>query len=254
LQWYHGKINNYLNYFTNLAKDDTYGEVNDNIQSDLSTSRIMIAKIQDFYNSMPEFQKTNVIDPINADIVKIEAETVELNRRNAFMIAQIAGVVNDGHLDTTLVTNHNEKIKAIKNILDGKYIHLKFQLYNGVRVENNTLNKEEQNFNNTSTKNDRHSNYLSEDSSWYNSLNRIMFFSYYSLIIVLLYIFFILDLQGPYFRMKMFFVILLICYPFVIQYIEEYFNYVFNMTFSFMFGNVYKDPNEKYITSNKDYQ
>jgi hypothetical protein len=243
LNQYYNALNNHYSRFNNISQ-------NKDVKKDVELSNTLVANIQDYYNRLPEFQKTYVTEPLNKNIAKIQKDIDEITRKNNFLLKEIDKLSSSNRELNDLVSNYKVNIGNINDIFTSHDINNKLRLYNGVHSENNTLNTQIDHIQNTSTKNDRESNFVSKHTSSFINMNTVLFYSYFIILFVLLIVFFIINKYSQNFNFKVFIVLVFILYPFVISYLELFLFNVFNLLFSLITIRVHKDPMEKYITSN----
>jgi hypothetical protein len=232
--------------------------LNKNIKSDITTILNMVFQIKDYYDvTLPDYHKNIEVDPLKKQIKQIESEIVEYTKKNNFLLKEISALglsasINKDLLDK--VKEYKVKVKKINDIYTAHDVNNKLLLYNGVNTENSAFDNKLNEMKNTATEDDRNTNFLSKHSTTLRNIKTYLFYAYFIVLLVLLYVFFIMNDYNENFKFKVFLILLFISYPFVIEYFEKYLFFVLKMLYSFITVRVYRDYKADYITSNTDYQ
>jgi hypothetical protein len=243
LSWVNNFISDISNRFANISG-------NEDVKSDLQQSYSLVTAVKEYYDkTIVDFHKQNEVDPINQQIADLQSQVDDITVKNNFILKELDLLGYSISLNADMQKNVEREITRIhqvNEVLSSHDSQNKLLLYNGINTENSVFDNKLQNIKNTATTDEKNSEFLIQNSSWLNLFKKILFFGYYVLIVGVIYVFFIANGFGENFKMNIFYLILLMSYPFYIGYFEQYFLYIFTLLFSFLTGKVYKgsDPRQ----------
>ena len=241
-------LNNINTKFENIDSDEA-------IKKDLQTSIEMVATVSNYYdNTLPTYQTNKVVIPLNAEIDKMRNDIQLYDKAIAAIDKELENMKITDSLSSTLISNLTDIQDLRGDIYDTMLsddVKNKQRLYDGVKLENNIFDDKVKNDKNTSVKYDRESNHVTSSSTSASNVYNFLFYSYFIILLEVIYVLFISDDYNVNFTIKVCLVLALIIYPFTINYLEEYVTYVLKLLYSFITSKVYKDPKLEYDTSSK---
>jgi len=241
-------LNNEKNYLTgeknNLTNDNANNEATiKNLDTDLSDENLKYTNLLTVQRELnDEISKnntyyTNTIKSLTSSLNELKVIYEKLRKK-------LFGHEKRNTNDTTLLNSYKNAIgpylESQNNDMFTKNIINLTNFYQSINYENDKLNNRYNYYKNQLIRHDQKHKYYSESIDNLNILNIIMFYFFY--ILVLVYVG-VLYLYKPdwsiYFRI--FIIILLACYPYVVFTIETFLYNLWIMIYSMLTGSVYNN-------------
>ena len=161
---------------------------------------------------------------------------------------QIADLtIQSKNIDGTIDTANSNDISAetavtmvLPTAVDAKYKYneLNLELYDSILKQNTMLIKQNTNNTDWTTTNNQLSVYKTNQINYYSGINTYLFYFYYALFFISLYVIFALN-KTMNFYLKIFIIIVMVIYPFIIYNMEIIIYYFLKYIYSLMTASIY---------------
>lgn len=229
-------------------KDNARNRINTNYRNLLSNAESkktnIVGQYDNLYNSVYKNNKTysQTIYDNSLNIQSIQSTITDLSKNK---IPYADGEITKCGRSVPISDNSeqvaiNKAAKTTYNVIDLKTKSSGNQrdLYNAITLENRILENEKDSIYKEVNTNIREAEFKYEKIDRVNKVYSVLFYGYFALFLLFLYIL-IFSKVVPN-AIKIFFIILFIIYPFVIQRVEKYLYFLFIYLYSFISGKVIK--------------
>uniref|UniRef100_A0A6C0JJD3 Uncharacterized protein n=1 Tax=viral metagenome TaxID=1070528 RepID=A0A6C0JJD3_9ZZZZ len=251
-----------LQNYTKLISDyntqfEGYNKSRKSIIADTMTCRDNLSVRTNYFTTiLPEFYKNNYVIPLNKEITDFTKKIAKVEEELNFVYSQLENFkINENDKAFTeynkTMSDYVEKVKKMNSDFKSKNDNNKKLLYTGIGTENiimtNKINESETN----AVSDIRASQFIYDKTQGYYSINWYLFVIYYIALLYAIFLVFTVNTSvNIYVKITM--AIVLGLYPFLLEYVQPYIFYVFDILVSFATVQVYKDPNYKYSTSKEN--
>jgi hypothetical protein len=250
-------LENYLKLITKYNTTfDGYQPYRRDIIADTRRVEKNLSIRTDTYNTTMVEEHIKKVDPIKEQIKVYNNNISKIEEKLNYVYTQLENfkineIDNDFKGYNKTMSDYVEKVKIMNNNFKGQDKSNKLILYNGIITENLILSDKIYESETTSVSNVRESNFLNDITQNYTATNSYLFYTYYGVLLFAIYLLFTVNITMNLY-VKISLAILLAIYPFILEYVQPYIFYIFDILFSFATIKVYKDPGDKYSTSIDD--
>lgn len=216
--------------------DEKQRQISD-LQWELNTVRQNVQNMtidRDYWITISQ-QKQTQIDALNNEIAILRSEIAELNKQISQAKTSLATADEQANLSQSTASELSSQVNdaRYKNI-DVKTIYNK-----AIKQQNSSLSEQYDDLRGELTKGDVLSEYTSKKSGFFDTMNWILFITYFILVVLLLITFFLVPSNIGAIT-KLIILIVAIIYPFIIMYIENFVYYLFRFLKAIAKGESYR--------------
>jgi len=207
------------------------------LQWELTVARQNVQNMKtdrDYWIALSQKKQTE-IDALNAEIADLQSKIDELNKKITKSRQSLDTANAQTQVSRTSVADVTEKVidETTRNI-ETKTLYTK-----AIQKQNSSLSSQYDELRGELTKGDVLSEYTSKKSGFFDTMNWILFITYFILVVLLLITFFLVPSNIGAIT-KLIILIVAIIYPFIIMYIENFVYYLFRFLKAIAKGESYR--------------